>query len=407
MRTENDSKNSNKILIVGICLISIIVLGVLALLFLKKDSTKNDLLLTQLVGTWHANVVEVYNEDMEVYETRGLSQYFGNEITESNSLTFNDDDTFVCEFLNDRGKYEIGNNKVYMLSDIKETSYKAELDNTELVLILEDSTKIYLEKDGEEKIPSDTDDDIKKAEQILYNQFGKSSEETIDGVKYTYSYSYVYVGEYMDNNNRMYHVFDLKQETSNNTLSTVGYYAVSLEEKEYYFVNNTDFKETGIVEIEPKIKNDEVTIYKTGYENGQQVLAKEFILNVDDNLYAVLNNNYPSFNELNLTEDTIKGTSKKGYHIMSNVKKIISVEFGNAGFTHEFIILNDGKVYSITNGIKDGESFITIPIPNLYGIMDIKYEYDESEDMIRYFAVESDGSSYEIAPLEMVGYFNN
>lgn len=246
---EKKSKKTTNIIIVGICIICIIILGIIALLFLKKTSNINDSLLTKVVGSWYVNIVEVYNEDLDKYETRGLSQYFGNEIVESNELIFNSDNTFKCEFLNDSGKYEIDNNKIYMLSNIKEASYKAELTDEELVLILEDNTKIYLSK--ELKNDNSDDSNEKKAEQILFNEFGEKDELTGN------QYSYNYIGIFKDKKSKEYYIFDLKWLVDNNHLSSIGYYAVSLENNDYYFINNTDFKETGIIEIEPKVVKDE------------------------------------------------------------------------------------------------------------------------------------------------------
>jgi len=340
---EIKTQKNNNIIIFGISIILIIVSGIVALLFFKNDSNKNNPLLTQLVGLWYANIVEVYNEELDEYETRGFSQYFGNEIVESNELIFNYDNTFKCKFLNDSGKYEIANNKIYMLSDIKEVSYKAELNDEELVLILEDNTRIYLEKDKKEKVPADSNEEIKRAEQILYNQFGDSSEEYIDGIKYTYTYNYIYVGEYMDKKNQIYYVFDLKRQSNDsNNLSSVGYYAVSIEEQDYYFVNNTDFTETGIIEIEPKVINEESSkdLYDTlielyGYECDPNNEEKLFIGLIDGQLFIVdpLNN--------------YNGDSAG----IDNIKKIEKIVKNNSCDIFDlYYLTHDNELYKIPNG---------------------------------------------------------
>jgi len=120
-------------------------------------------------------------------------------------------------------------------------------------------------------------------------------------------------------------------------------------------------------------------IYSTGYDNGQDVLAKDFILDEKGSLYASLNINYPEFSSLNLLEVNITGTDLKGYYIMNNIKKMVSFEIGDSGYTYEFVLSNDGKVYFIKNGAINGVSFIQKEIPEFYGIEDFYRDKQTNE----------------------------
>ena len=89
-----------------------------------------------------------------------------------------------------------------------------------------------------------------KAYDIISEKWGSSHNYSNE------TYTYVYMGTYKDANSKEYYVFDIKWLVENHHYSSIGYYAVSLNDNDYYFINNSpEFLETGIIYVETKVYN--------------------------------------------------------------------------------------------------------------------------------------------------------
>ena len=103
-----------------------------------------------------------------------------------------------------------------------------------------------LSKHDAEKIDNKT-----KAVEILEKGFGNRYDDP-DRIC-----SYNYIGIYKDTTDKEYYVYDVKCQVNDDHLSSAVYYAVSIENNDYYFImNSPEFLETGIVYLELKTKTE-------------------------------------------------------------------------------------------------------------------------------------------------------
>ena len=250
---SKELKNGKGLSIAGIIISSIriafITMFTIIMFFivLIEASTENS--NNNLVGDWEPYRLEKYGEEVPLQEYYGTCIQYGGYITfydNSNTLEnkvgcYSEEDNNY-HYYNNKGEtyYLDGDDKIYIdyVYLEKDQSY---------IVINKNEYRIYFRK----RKTLSTKTDQEKAQEILYNQFGEYNERTSE--KYLYSY----LGIYKSGSGKEFYVFDLESIEEDN-LITVGYYAVSLENEDYYFINNApEFLETGIIYIEPKVIIDE------------------------------------------------------------------------------------------------------------------------------------------------------
>ena len=114
------------------------------------------------------------------------------------------------------------------------------------ILIVVEESKDVIDKPREKIIERiEKKDEESKAFYIMKTKW--ESAHNYENAKYSYDY----VGKYNNRQNKEFYVYYIKELDEKNI--PVGYYAVSLEDNDYFFIENSpEFFDTGIIYLEPK-----------------------------------------------------------------------------------------------------------------------------------------------------------
>ena len=245
-------KNGKGFSIAGIIISSLRILFTIALFVFAIIITVNEMgnndLKKAIVGNWEPYRLEINGEE------RPLQEYYGSCIKYGGYITFYDNNTFENKVgcysdADNKSIYTIDNDTIYLINGLNKTyiNYINLEKGQSYIIINYDDIKIYFRK----KLLNNEEKNIEQAKKILYDQFGEYDKET------DRMYSYNYLGIYNNNNNKEFYVFNLQWLVNNDHLSSIGDYAVSLEDNDYYFINNSpDFLESGIIIIDTKVYED-------------------------------------------------------------------------------------------------------------------------------------------------------
>lgn len=220
-----------------------------------------------IIGVWYPNDIIVQGEE----GGRTLSSYFGMNISEKNHFEFYEDNTYIKLLgdLDEKGTYEIIDNKVYMTSDSGNiTICEFSIDEKDVKILTEQDSNLmiyYLKKEEEWKKISLKDCAFYDDENLKIDLDGDEQDENIN-IKSTGKFIVINDKEYVvnkkvtnrDYTTNQYHICDLNNDNIMEIIHRTFSYITSPITSYYTIYNyyNNKLYEVGKMSFVGNIPND-------------------------------------------------------------------------------------------------------------------------------------------------------